>query len=135
MEPIRSAISGDPKNVYLKLGYKRGNHAFGIDWGETTDLGPGDASSYSVAWVGQMLQGVELYATYRVESLDKVPDAEDIKARVEVATRTTMAKAQGQELSEEDPEEMIRMAKQMSLDARNQNDDSETFADDDGNSK
>jgi len=52
-------------------------------------------------------------------SSDKV-DADDIKARVEVATRTTMAKAQGQELSEEDPEEMIRMTKQMSLDSRNQ---------------
>ncbi len=76
----RDDRAGDPQNVYLKLGYKQGNHAFGIDWGETTDLGPGDASSYSVAWVGQMLQGVELYATYRVESLDKVPDAEDIKA-------------------------------------------------------
>ena len=62
-------------------------------------------------------------------------DADDIKARVEVATRTTMAKAQGQELSEEDPEEMIRMAKQMSLDARNQNEDSGDVADDDGNSK
>jgi len=71
---------GDPQNVYLKLGYKQGDHAFGIDWGETTDLGAGDASSYSVAWVGQMLKGVELYATYRVESLDKVADAEDIKA-------------------------------------------------------
>jgi hypothetical protein len=61
-------------------------------------------------------------------------DADDIKARVEVATRTTMAKAQGQELSEEDPEEMIRMAKQMSLDARNQNEDSDV-ADGEGNSK
>lgn len=47
-------------------------------------------------------------------------DAEDIKARVEVAARTTMAKAQGQELSEEDHEEMIRLAKQMSMDAKSQ---------------
>ena len=46
-----------------------------------------------------------------------------------------MAKAQGQELSEEDPEEMIRMAKQMSLDARNQNEDSGDVADGEGNSK
>jgi hypothetical protein len=44
-------------------------------------------------------------------------DAEDIKARVEVATRTTMAKAMGQELSEEDHEEAIR---QLSLDHKNQ---------------
>ena len=48
---------------------------------------------------------------------------------MEVATRTTMAKAQGQELSEEDPEEMIRMAKQMSLDAKNQKEDGRTNAD------
>ena len=56
-------------------------------------------------------------------------DADDIKARVEVATRTTMAKAQGQELSEEDHEEMIRMAKQMSLDAKNQKEDGNADAD------
>lgn len=47
-------------------------------------------------------------------------DADDIKARVEVAARTTMAKAQGQELSEDDHEEAIRLAKQMSLDAKKQ---------------
>jgi len=76
----RDDRAGDPQNAYLKLGYKRGDHAFGIDWGETTDLGPGDASSFSVAWVGLMMQGVELYATYRVESLDKVANAEDISA-------------------------------------------------------
>jgi hypothetical protein len=72
--------SGDPSNVYLKLGYKKGDHAFAIDASETTDLGIGDASSYSIAWVGLMLQGVELYATYRVESLDNVANAEDITA-------------------------------------------------------
>ena len=71
---------GDPRNTYLKLGYKSGDHAYAIDWSETTDLGPGDASSYSVAWVGLMMQGVELYATYRVESLDKVANADDISA-------------------------------------------------------
>ena len=43
-------------------------------------------------------------------------DAEDIKARVAVATMTTMAKAQGQEVTEEDQAEMIKQAKQMSLD-------------------
>lgn len=46
-------------------------------------------------------------------------DSDDIKARVEVATRHTMAMAQGQEVSEDDPEEAIRMAKQISLDAKN----------------
>ena len=71
--------SGDPSNVYLKVGYIMGDHAFAIDWGETRDFGAGDASSYSIAWVGSMTQGVELYASYRVESLD-VSGAHDIDA-------------------------------------------------------
>jgi hypothetical protein len=69
---------GDPRNVYFKLGYIKGDHAFAIDASETTDLGPADASSYSIAWVGLMLQGVELYATYRAESLDNVAGADDV---------------------------------------------------------
>jgi curved DNA-binding protein CbpA len=40
-------------------------------------------------------------------------NAEDIKARVAVATMTTMAKAQGQEVTEQDQEAMIQQAKQM----------------------
>ena len=71
--------TGDPENIYLKVGYIMGDHAFGIDWGETSDLGPGDADSYSIAWVGSMMKGVELYATYRVESLD-ASGADDIDA-------------------------------------------------------
>merc|ERR1712045_354481 len=38
---------------------------------------------------------------------------EDIKARAEVAVMTTMAKAQGQEVNEEDTEELIRQHKEM----------------------
>jgi len=37
-------------------------------------------------------------------------DKDDIKARAEVAVMTTMAKAQGQEVSEEDTEELIKVA-------------------------
>jgi len=37
--------------------------------------------------------------------------SEDVKARVAVATMTTLAKAQGQDVTEEDQEEMIRQAK------------------------
>ena len=73
---------GDPSNVYLKVGFKMGDNAFGVDWSETSDLGAGDADSVSVAWVGAMMQGVELYASYRVESLDGVSDADDIDALV-----------------------------------------------------
>jgi len=82
---LTGAYSGDdrdddPRNVYLKLGYKTGIHAFGIDYGETTDLGPGDSESYSIAWVGSMMQGLELYASYRVQTLDDVSGADDIDA-------------------------------------------------------
>jgi hypothetical protein len=44
--------------------------------------------------------------------------ANSIKARVAVAAQTTMAKAQGQEVSEQDQEEMIKQAKQMSFDEK-----------------
>jgi predicted porin len=73
---------GDPSNLYLKVGFKMGDNAFGVDWSETTDLGPGDADSISVAWVGSMMQGVEIYASYRIESLDGVAGADDIDALV-----------------------------------------------------
>lgn len=43
-------------------------------------------------------------------------DTADIKARAEVAMMTTMAKAQGQEVSEDDTEEMIKQAKNMRAD-------------------
>ncbi|EJK65219.1 hypothetical protein THAOC_13951 [Thalassiosira oceanica] len=47
-------------------------------------------------------------------------DADDIRARAEVAVMTTMAKAQGQEVSEEDTEEMIRQAKVMKVEQQQQ---------------
>ena len=39
-------------------------------------------------------------------------DAEDIKARVAVASMATMAKAQGQEMTEQDQEDMLKLAKE-----------------------
>jgi len=72
----------DPTNVYAKLGYKTGKSAYGIDWSETQDLGPGDASSVSVAWVYQAMTGIEVYASYRIESLDDVDGEDDIDALV-----------------------------------------------------
>ena len=47
-------------------------------------------------------------------------DTEDIKARATVAAMTTMAKAQGQEVNEADTEEMIKQAKTMSMEAKQQ---------------
>jgi hypothetical protein len=46
----------------------------------------------------------------------KVKDTADIKARAEVAVMATMAKAQGQEVSDDDTEEMIKQAKNMRAD-------------------
>jgi predicted porin len=72
--------NGSPNNIYLKVGIKRGEDAYAIDWSQTSDLGPGDAESFSIAWVRSMMQGVEVYASYRVESLDGVSGADDISA-------------------------------------------------------
>jgi predicted porin len=71
---------GDPDNVYLKVGYKSGANAFGVDWSESSDVGAGDADSVSVAWVRDMMQGVQVYASYRIESLDDVAGEDDITA-------------------------------------------------------
>jgi len=59
--------------------------------------------------------GRELYTIGRVlgATAPKGVDSSDIKARAEVAVMTTMAKAQGQEISDEDTEQMIFQAKNM----------------------
>jgi len=73
--------AGDPSNIYLKLGLKTGDgSAYAVDYSETTDKGAGDANSISVAWVKNVMKGVEVYASYRIESLDNVPSADDITA-------------------------------------------------------
>jgi len=59
-----------------------------------------------------------LVGTISGGSMAKHMDTEDIKARVSVAAMTTMAKAQGQEVSEEDQEVMIGQAKKMSMDEK-----------------
>jgi Gram-negative porin len=73
---------GDPDNTYVKAGYKTGNNSFAVDWSETTDKAAGDGSSVSVAWVNQLIAGVEIYASYRVESLDDVSGEDDIDALI-----------------------------------------------------
>ena len=73
---------GDPENLYFKVGYRSGDHAFGVDWSETTDKAAGDADSVSVAWVGTLMDGLQVYASYRIESLDDVAGEDDITALV-----------------------------------------------------
>ena len=50
--------------------------------------------------------------TYYKANAKKKMSADDIKAQVSVAAMATMAKAQGQELTKEDQEEMMRQAKE-----------------------
>jgi len=64
------------------------------------------------------LIGEEFYTIGKARGGDKysLTDTADIKARAEVAVMTTMAKAQGQEVSESDTEEMIKNAQNMRAD-------------------
>ena len=59
--------------------------------------------------------GNEFYTIGKARGGEKydMKDAADIKARAEVAMMTTMAKAQGQEVSNDDTEELIKQAKSM----------------------
>ncbi|HEY5738190.1 MAG TPA: porin [Gammaproteobacteria bacterium] len=74
--------AGDPTNIYFKVGYRAGAAAYAIDWGETSDLTDGDASAMSVAYVRDLMQGVQVYASYRTDSLDGVAGEDDITALV-----------------------------------------------------
>mmetsp|Transcript_52097 Transcript_52097/g.156329 ORF Transcript_52097/g.156329 Transcript_52097/m.156329 type:complete len:792 (-) Transcript_52097:1935-4310(-) len=64
---------------------------------------------------GVLILGREFYAVGRKNGGEnlQVSDTGNIKARAEVAVMTTMAKAQGQEVSENDTEELINQAKTM----------------------
>lgn len=72
----------DSENLYVKLGYKFGKHAFGVEYGQTNDLNlDGDEfRNYGVGYVYNLIKGVELYAGYRIQTLDRDTgsDLEDI---------------------------------------------------------
>jgi hypothetical protein len=69
---------------------------------------------------GIRILGREFYAIGKVSGGNGVNsiNTEDIKARATVAAMTTMARAQGQEVSEEDQEAMIKQAKQQARDMK-----------------
>ena len=84
---LTGAIGGDdsgndPSNIYLKVGFKTGDSAYAVDFSETTDLAAGDASAISLAWVNNLMKGVETYVSYRIESLDNVAGEDDITALI-----------------------------------------------------
>ena len=74
--------TGDPTNIYLKVGFKKGDSAYAIDFSETSDRAAADATAISIAWVTLLMKGVEGYASYRVESLDNVAGADDVTALI-----------------------------------------------------
>jgi len=84
---------------------KRACHKLFTDAGVSADMRLKRANAVRILGVefrnvGQMMGGSQ-----------DVETKESIKARAEVAVMTTMAKAQGQEVSEDDTEEMIKQAK------------------------
>ena len=48
-----------------------------------------------------------------IANTEKKDNTEEIKLRAEIAAMTTLAKAQGQEINEEDAEYMIRQQRKM----------------------
>lgn len=80
----------DPVNYYVKAGYKKGMHAFAVEYGMTEDLAVEDdeSSNIGVAYVIAPWNGVEFFGTFRQFELDRdgVSDIEDLQ-QVLVGTR------------------------------------------------
>lgn len=88
---------------------------------------------------GVKILGREFYAMGKLASatavhINKKEDASDIRTRAEVAAMTTMAKAQGQEVSTHDAEEMIKQAKIMEVERKKQKEEQSTEEDRSGTS-
>ena len=72
----------DSENMWFKLGYKTGKHAFAVDFGETektldsTDE-KAEAETMGVSYVFVPAKGVELFAGYREYTTDDVDGATD----------------------------------------------------------
>ncbi len=63
-------VGDDAENLYAKIGYKTGKHALSLDYGITEELGADDSESLGVAYVYNVVSGVELWATYRTYETD-----------------------------------------------------------------
>jgi len=58
----------DQEATTIKLGYKKGIHAFAVDYGDGTTetaLGDNDADTWGLTWSVVPAKGVEFFATYR----------------------------------------------------------------------
>ncbi len=61
----------------IKLGYKRGIHAYAIDFGEGT-TGSEDADTVGLTYAAHVYKGIEIFGTYRQLDSDKVAGAQSI---------------------------------------------------------
>ena len=61
----------------IKLGYKRGIHAFAIDFGEGSTGGE-DADTTGLTYAAVVYKGIEIFGTYRQLDSDKVAGAQSI---------------------------------------------------------
>jgi hypothetical protein len=72
------------RTYYAKLGFARGKHAASVDYGRTDDLDEnGDkAATVGVGYVFNPWKSVELYAVWRIHSLDRdsISNPDDIDA-------------------------------------------------------
>jgi predicted porin len=79
----RGSRDNDPINYYVKLGYKMGKHAISAEYGDTEDLkADGDSSTnWGLGYVYNIYDGIELFAGYRIYSLDRDsgPDIDSIQ--------------------------------------------------------
>lgn len=80
----RDGGANDARTYYAKLGFTRGKHAASVDYGRTDDLDQ-DHDKFTTVGVGYVFspwQSVELYAAWRIHSLDRgdIADPDDIHA-------------------------------------------------------
>ncbi len=70
---LAAGQTDDATNMYVKLGYKVGIHAFAVEYGVTEDLDlkNDESSNYGLAYVIKPWKSVEFYASGRVYSLDR----------------------------------------------------------------
>jgi predicted porin len=70
----------DRENMWVKVGYKMGKHAFAVDYGQTEDSKDSDsafesdADTTGLSYVFAPAKGVELYAGYREYGYDQKAD-------------------------------------------------------------
>ncbi len=79
---VLTGASRDSTFNYFKVGFKRGAHAIGLDYAMGDDFAAvgDDAKMYGLGYVWSPVRWLELYAAYKVHSLERTTgDLEDVK--------------------------------------------------------